>query len=414
MNEERYDVIIVGAGPAGLTLARYLDKIKLRTLLIEKGTFKVHHPKRYGTFTSIAKKHDLLPYVYKYYDTWAYYGPSVKVAKSLKKYLCVVNFEKLKRESKFKNVKTLANTYIVAAERVDQSIRLRDSKKRRYVGTVVVDATGGTQVISHLLKYPIAKTKGMSYEYELGDCSLRTTTELAFFLNFDVSNSGGWYYPFSSTSAQFGWADFYPESRADCADLARRTLKAMREKEPMRDWFKQSKIQYSYGRFGPVNDLKKSAENNFISIGDAGGTGTPLTLEGFRECVESGYYASQAIVAAFESSDFSKNQLNLYSRMFYEEYGKYYRWHIIARHVYTRWFRNEEIDEWFRNFAKLSTKDYFKTIEGRVTPWLLFKTLSARLTRNILLNMLNNSLPAALRFRPKITPSKRELLDEKL
>ncbi len=37
--EERYDVIIIGGGPAGLAAATYAGRAGRKTLMIEKGSF---------------------------------------------------------------------------------------------------------------------------------------------------------------------------------------------------------------------------------------------------------------------------------------------------------------------------------------------------------------------------------------
>ncbi len=81
MKEKRYDVIIVGAGPAGLMLARYLESTSLRTLLIDSGSPRKHNPKVYGTCTDVVKKYKLERFVRRYFDRFAYYSAGVRVSR---------------------------------------------------------------------------------------------------------------------------------------------------------------------------------------------------------------------------------------------------------------------------------------------------------------------------------------------
>ncbi len=405
----KYDIIIVGAGVSGLMLADYLDKTDLHVLLLEKKKKIDIHPRSFGTFTETVKKHKLEKYVDKYFNTWAFYGPTTKAAKTKKKVMCLVNFQTFAQSRKFKNAVVKTGVILKKAKQMTGGIQLIDDKKQIYEGRVVVDSSGYAQVVQKLLGLPLREQTGRSYEVELSNCRFPMDDEASFILNFNASNSGGWLYTFSKTKGQYGWADFYPESDASLSDLKKRTEAAMHHVFPTVSWMKKATITYSFGRFGPSGNRKHNVYDNLIAIGDAGGCGTPVTLEGFREAVDSAFMAYKTIM---QSRTYSKEELNQFLALFNKQYGKYYRMHHIIRYIYLHWSRNSEIDRWISNFNRLSKKDFFKLIKGEATLPLMLKTLDIVLFANIFLNMINNILPGFLCFREKITLSKKEVLNE--
>lgn len=405
---ERYDVIIVGAGVSGLMLAKLLDGSNLKVLLIERKREINIKPKSFGTFTNIAVEHNLEKYIEKYFDTWAFYGPNVKASRFEKGIMCLVNYEKWSKSLVWKNVLIKTGVNLISAKRVKGGIILTD-KNESYFGKLIVDSSGYSQVVRKLLGLKINKQTGLSYEVELDNCDLPIKDEASFILNFKVTNSGGWIYGLSKTKAQYGWADFYPESDSDLNNLKERTLLAMKKIFPNKDWFKNSKIIYKYGRFGPTGNTGHSVYDNFISIGDAGGVGTPVTLEGFREAIDSAKMAAETIKKV---DNFSKKELKIFLDLFHDKYGKYYKMHKLVRYIYLHWARNEEIDRWISNFKKLNKEDFFKLIKGELTIRLVIKTLDFILIKDLGLNMINNLLPRFLRFRQLISKSKKEIIND--
>jgi flavin-dependent dehydrogenase len=174
---------------------------------------------------------------------------------------------------------------------------------------------------------------------------------------------------------------------------------------PQREWFHNARVTYRYGRFGPSGSVSHRVHANLISIGDAGGFGTPVTLEGFRQALDS---AKLAYLTIMEARNFSKAELAPLVNRFHAMYGRYYRMHEIVRFVYLHWMRNEDVDRWLANFAKMGKDDFFRLIKGELTVRLMLDTLDPILVKNILLNALNNALPAFARFRSRLTPSKKE------
>jgi flavin-dependent dehydrogenase len=399
----KYDIIIVGAGVSGLMLAKLLDELDLRVLLLEKKTAIKIEPKTFGTFTEAALEHGLEKHIVNYFDSFAFYGPTIKAVGTEKEIMCLVDYQSWAETLLFKNVVVKTGVDLQHAARSVNGIKLAD-KNASYFGKLIVDSSGYAQIVTRLLGLETLKETGLSFEVELENCNFPIEKEAAFILNTDVSNSGGWLYICPNGIGQYGWADFYPESDSDLEDLKHRTINAMQTVPPHNEWLKQAYITYSYGRFGPTGNIHHKVEDNFITIGDAGGFGTPATLEGFREALDSAKFAFKAIT---EAESYQKKYLISFLRQFQSKYGKYYKVHSLVRFVYLHWARNKDIDRWVGNFNKFDKTHFFKLIKGELTIGLMIRTLDMTLTKDIVLNAINNLLPPFMQFREPIAVSKK-------
>jgi flavin-dependent dehydrogenase len=398
-----YEIIIVGAGVSGLMLAKLLNNEKYSVLLLEKKSSICIEPKSFGTFTETALEHDLKDYIIDYFDTFAFYGMTEKAAETEKNIMCLVDYQGWAKDLELTNIVVKTDVELQNAERTADGIVLND-QNQSYVGKLVVDSSGYSQIISKLLGLQTLKETGLSFEVELENCNFPIEKEAAFILNIDISNSGGWMYVCSSGKGQYGWADFYPESDSDLEDLKHRTINAMQTVSPHNEWLKQANMTYSYGRFGPTGNFHHKVEDNFISIGDAGGFGTPATLEGFREALDSAKFAFNTIT---EAESYQKEHLIRFLQQFQSKYGKYYKVHSLVRFIYLHWARNQDIDRWVGNFKKFDKDHFFKLIKGELTISLMIRTLDIILTKDLLFNAINNILPPFLQFREPITVSKK-------
>jgi flavin-dependent dehydrogenase len=404
--DERHKIIIVGAGVSGLMLAKLLNDSGIKALLLEQKT-KIHiQPETFGTFTCAATEHHLTDYIDHYFDTFTFYGPTHKASATEKDKMCLVNYQKWARDLDLKNISIQTNCHIMAAERTDEGIILR-AQGKSYLGEMVVDCSGYAQIAAKLLGLKTFTETGLSFGVEVENCEFPIKREASFILNSEVANSGGWLYIFPEGKGQYGWADFYPESESNVKNLRERTLRAMRATGPHNAWLKNARVTQSYGRFGPTGNIKHKVEDHFIAVGDAGGCGTPVTLEGFRQALDSAKFAYQTIAKA---PNYKKYSLAPFRQLFYDRYGKYYRVHQWVKFIYIRWADNRDIDRWIYNFSKLNDRDIFRLIMGELTVSLMLKTLDPILIKNVFLNGINNMLPAFLQFRKPISLSKKEAI----
>jgi len=131
MSKKEYDVIIVGAGIGGLTLAKLLDKSKLNVLLLERRpTMKKLVNHIYGTPWVYVKKWKLQKYIVQKCG-FGFYGPNKRTFKKLNKGpFTVVDMNPWARSMKLTcDVKTKVN--IQKLRREKGGITLFDQKKER-------------------------------------------------------------------------------------------------------------------------------------------------------------------------------------------------------------------------------------------------------------------------------------------
>ena len=406
--DESCEIIIVGAGVSGMMLAKLLNDAGLKVLLLEQKT-RIHiRPETFGTFTCAAVEHGLEEYIDHYFDTFTFYGPTAKASATERDKMCLVNYQNWVNDLELENVSVRTGIQLIAAEKTHDGLLLREQEKT-YLCKMAVDCSGYSQVVAKLLGLETFTESGLSFEVELENCQFPIQREASFILNTKVANSGGWLYIFPEGKGQYGWADFYPESQSNIKNLRERTLRAMKLTGPHNAWFKNARVTSSYGRFGPTGNIRHKVEDYFIAIGDAGGCGTPVTLEGFRQAIDSAEFAFQTISRA---ANYKKKALSPFLQLFHHKYGKYYRVHQWVKFIYLRWADNGDIDRWVYNFSKLDNAAIFRLIMGELTMGLMLRTLDPVLIKNISLNAINNMLPAFLQFRKPISLAKKESINE--
>ncbi len=405
--DENCEIIVVGAGVSGMMLAKLLNDSGFKVLVLEQKT-RVHiQPETFGTFTCAAVEHGLEGYIDHYFDTFTFYGPTTRASATERDKMCLVNYQNWVKDLELKNVSIRTDIHLIAAEKISEGLILKDQKKA-YLCKMAVDCSGYSQIVAKLLGLETFSETGLSFAVELENCQFPRQREASFILNTRVANSGGWLYIFPDGKGQYGWADFYPESQSNIKDLRERTLRAMKLTGPHNAWFKNARITCSYGRFGPTGNIRHKVEDYFIALGDAGGCGTPVTLEGFRQAIDS---AKFAFLAVSRAANYKKEALSAFLQLFHDKYGKYYRMHQWVKFIYLRWMDNRDIDRWIYNFSKLDNSDIFRLIMGELTIGLMLRTLDPVLVKNVFFNAINNMLPAFLQFRAPISPAKKESLN---
>jgi flavin-dependent dehydrogenase len=338
----KYDVIVIGGGPAGSTIASILSREGRKVVLFEKERFPRHHigeslmTDTYFTFErmGLLEKMKTSPFVRKYSVQFA--NPAGRESRPF------YFFEALHHESAVTWQVTRAQFDLMLIEHAaDQGAdvyqetpikrvlfegdraygveALMEGKLVRFEASVVVDATGQTAMLSNKFGWRVRDPqlkKAVLYSYFKGaqrepDLNGGATLVLRTPLG---SNGWFWYIPLENDITSVGvvadpeylvkgrgqdLAKIYHEEIEKVESCRRRVANATRVDKIY------SIIDYSYRS-------TNFAGNGFVLIGDAYGFLDPIYSSGVLLALKMAELAADSIHDAFRNDDFSAARLGQY------------------------------------------------------------------------------------------------------
>jgi geranylgeranyl reductase family protein len=358
-----FDVIIVGAGPAGSSLAMRLSKNKRKVLLLDKAVFprdKVCGDGLSGKTVGLLRELGLEETVAK---------------KSSEKILGVLisspagtlldipmprnNYGYCCRRELFDNLlfqkaKALVETregfqvtgllqengFVVGVKGKD----LSSGKEAEFRSTIVVAADGNNSVVANQLGLgtnpPEHHIAALRAYYE-GVSGLQNRIEIHFI--DEVLPGYFWIFPVDNGKANVGVGMVARDIQKQRRDLKKSMEKAMRENPLFKERFRNAKLIGSIRGWGlPLGSHKrKSAGNGWLFLGDAASLIDPFTGEGIGNALFSAKLASQEIERCLNEKDFSEENLKRYNERLdaelYPELKTSYNLQRLANH---QWLLN--------------------------------------------------------------------------
>lgn len=368
---ERYDVIIVGGGIAGLKLAELFNSSTLKVLLLEKRpTIRklVNHV--YGTPWEYVKKWNLQKYVVQKCK-FGFYGTEKRVLRDIPENpFTVVDVNPWAASLKLKcKVKTGVN--LVNLDRTGEGVLLFDDKKNTYFCKIVVDCTGDKQLLAPW--FGINKSAGDFLDYA---CIFKRANnvelnEMFYFNDRKLLNCGGWYYPLTKTTCLIGISEWTEEKRYvnNEKEFKKRMTTFIKTFYPFNKYIKiENKIEIIH-KIGPVTQVHSSiAEDNYLASGDAAGAGTPFIGLGFYTALEMAQSTYNVISEAFKKNDFTRKILKKHQNNFHEEFGRHYKWSWLVRWIMLRYVTNQEVNDLAERLVIFNNKEYEDIILSRIKP----------------------------------------------
>ncbi len=298
MLNERYSVVIIGAGPAGLSTALNLHKRGVTDILvIEKHVFP-----RYkccaGYITAKTKKA---------YEDLGLIADDCHYS-LIKDFKILYKFKsRLKIENKFlftnrkidrvelddaffrlttaKGISVLEGVKIVAHDIKENSVTLSDGNKIYYENLVFADGTCGFGS-----RYQKNKHKNIAMQL-----TFESDRQEAIDIHFGITKKGyAWVSSYGGVT-NVGMTDVYKSAR-DYKDIFNSFL---------RDLDLQADIENLKSAFTPIGVRKPVINKNVFFVGDAVGACDPLTLSGLRYGLKSGEFCAKAI---------AENKVGIYKR----------------------------------------------------------------------------------------------------
>jgi geranylgeranyl reductase family protein len=299
-----YDVIVIGAGPAGAVAASRTACMGLHTLLIEK-----EHLPRYmacgGGLTQAITRHIDFDYSatvervvtgltlsYKRGPEYTLCPPGLKIEMVSRN-----RFDhRLVEEAVRSGAKLIEGIKVVAVEEGKREAAVRTEGGETFQGRIVVGADGSNSVVAHA-----AGLKGDRFGIALAgemypvDGIIRGIFSDRIFLRFgDIQNGYGWIFP---KGDHYSIGVLTRSSRCSAFSSIYENFKEHFS------FLKHAEERIRCGRLLPLNRGYRTLNTGRIClVGDAASLVDPLTGEGIRHAIHSGVLAADSIHSSLSKS----------------------------------------------------------------------------------------------------------------
>jgi len=343
MNNNTYDVIVMGGGPAGSSVAGILAREGRQVILFEKEIFPRHHigeslmTDTYWTFRrlGVLEKLKESPFVRKYSVQFAnsagkesrpfYFFEAVHHESAVTWQITRAEFDHLlinhaAEQGAVVHQGVLVKQVLFEGDRaVGVEVQMQDGTREKFYAKVVVDATGQMAMLSNKFRWRVRDPKlkkAVLYSYfkdahrepDLnGGATLVLRTE---------PGSGGWfwYIPLENDITSVGIVanpDYLLKGRGQ--DLAKILHEEIEKCESVRRRVAEgTRVDKIYSILDYSYRSKHNAGNGFIIIGDAYGFLDPIYSSGVLLALKMAELAADAIHDAFNHDDFSAARLGQY------------------------------------------------------------------------------------------------------
>lgn len=333
-----FDVIVVGAGPAGSTAARALREHGVQVLLLDKASFPRDKACGGGMPTRVWKR---FPYVEPYLDSLSY--GSVTYSMSCRYQLRVVRdtpFLGMVQRREFDaallrlaveaGVEFRPETAVVDMEVRADRVALSLSSGERVEGRVVLGCDGMNSLVAQ--KAGLSSAGDLRCVCLVGEHPMSPEQLVALYsekhlVHLFIKAEGiagyGWVFP-KKDCVNVGIGEF---SSAVQAGTQRRSLKetyslfiaSLKAQGLLPEGFPDNDAR---GAVLPIFPLKKTFAGRVMVCGDAAGFINPITGEGIYYAMMSGLLAGGVAAEAVAAGDFSAGFLGRYQQRWWREFGR--------------------------------------------------------------------------------------------
>ncbi len=323
-----YDVIVVGAGPAGIPAAMKAAEMGVKTLLIEKNeTIMAKKPcgeaTSLGTFKDMGIDpkpyivlHKVIPRVFapngKYFDID--FAETLSINKTM--YL-----QELALKAAENGADIRVREPVLMVERRNGTMKVK-TKYGVYTSKVVIGADGYHSVVAKSLGVKEKSEPIPTVIYLMVNVRLEDPNVASFYLGTEVAPKGyAWIFPKSDRVAEVGIGVRGGNAKAYLDKFVK-----MHEKE-----LGSGKIIDYRGAPVPIGGMiSKPYGDGFILVGDAAGTVMPLTGAGMHPSGVAGLAAGETAAEAVIEGDTSEKFLSRWVKKYDDPWGKRIRYSLKA------------------------------------------------------------------------------------
>lgn len=361
-----YDVVVVGAGPAGSTAAKFLSEESLKVLLIDKDKFPREKPCGGGLPFRVLNRFEYIKDE-GLIDSYSFGGV---VHSSNMKYKVEIEKDEhiaamvLRKKFDFGLVKLAVDSGAILKDGTEvKDIKISKDKVKIFLddGTsvdskIVIGADGIWSIIARKSGLT-QRQKGVGMclfqECRVGGETLDKYFSKKRHCHIHIKLLGtagyGWVFP-KNEHLNIGIGEIKPKGnklkgKANLKEVFINYIDILKENNIIPNNLKIGKIQ---GGALPISLLEKTYSDRVILCGDAGGFINPISGEGIYYAMASGEIAVKVIVDALKSGDASERFLSRYQKIWKKDFGKDIK--LFSR-ITKRLTKTDE------NFFKLVSRD---------------------------------------------------------
>ena len=335
----RYDVTVVGAGPAGSTTAKLLAANGIKVLLLDKERFPRDKPCGGGIPARVLHRYpyivnDTIIEAYSYGGT--VYSPSLRFQINAEKETPIIattlrrNFDaELVRFAREAGAVFQENVTVSDINITTEGVHVATAQGDGFDSSYLVGADGVHSFISK-------KTGLRSPGREQGICALQEFPVDADVLDryytvkrrclvharFKQMSGYGWVFP-KKQHLNIGFGTIQPEAGSSQGLNVRQCyeeyVKYLREQDLIPPGLPDVPVK---GGATPTHPLEKTYADRLLLVGDAGGFINPLSGEGIYYAMSSGELAAQTLIEAIQSNQWSEAFLSRYQSRWKKDFGK--------------------------------------------------------------------------------------------
>ena len=322
--EEKFDIAVVGGGPAGLSAAYAAAKGGAKVVLFEKDQSIAHSIRTSGvTWISEMERLGIPSKFYNPIQNYRFVSPSndILITGNVSK-SCVLDIRGMYQHLAFLAAKEGAQLMVKSnvidvirdGDRV-VGVKANTPKGRLTVrSTLVIDASGFSTSVGR--KAGVAgqwKRYGVGAEYECY-CDDIDSTTWVLMVGQKYSDAGyAWSFPLSTNRVRIGVGIGRPESSTEPLDKLHEIIeKRFKPLDALRDG-KIQPIELHYGFIPNEGVRRNSIADGLVMVGDSAGQSNPLVLEGIRYAIDFGRLAGK-VGADSLSENSDKESLLEYER----------------------------------------------------------------------------------------------------